>query len=261
MNESFPTGLTNLGNTCFINSVLQSLANCDLFYHHIKKSLHKRSCNKQNDCVRCALEECIMDMRSSLSSSQSQNLFYNNNYTNSNNDNNYNNNPSTKVLRILPLISQNDCFTFGQQGDAHEFLVNLLLGMKQSFTNLDYNYPKLLFEGNLISQVYCFSCNQISAKSEPIDDIELNISQKSTIQAALNEYCSIEDLYDGNMYCCATCGIKTNAQKCLKFSIIPDILRIQFKRFAYDRNEFIKINHFVEYPLLLDMNPYIYYDQ
>ncbi|EFN82904.1 Ubiquitin carboxyl-terminal hydrolase 10 [Harpegnathos saltator] len=43
-----PRGLTNRNNYCYINSILQALMSCSLFYNLFKAMPHPKNCNKQN---------------------------------------------------------------------------------------------------------------------------------------------------------------------------------------------------------------------
>lgn len=45
-------GLTNVGNTCYFNAMLQCLTNCKPFYNYIRSEIHDRSICKRGNFVR-----------------------------------------------------------------------------------------------------------------------------------------------------------------------------------------------------------------
>lgn len=156
-----PNGLKNLGNTCFLNSVMQGLVHCSSFYSNILLSKHRVTCTN-SDCVQCAIENCTVDMCRSATST----------------------NPTTKLINLLGVIS-NDTLAFGRQEDAHEFLISLIMSAKQ----FDFSSLAQLFQGSLLSRVCCYNCRSISSKEDPFVDISLDISKSSSLSNAFAEYC------------------------------------------------------------------------
>ncbi len=155
-----PYGLKNLGNSCYINAVIQSLATCTIFDTFMMNSVSHDECNLVN-CVHCTLRNCFQDMKSKSIIT----------------------NPTSKIIALLAKISSGSLLP-GRQEDAHEFLTSLIISLQE-----ESKTSTSLFEGTLLSRICCYFCGTISAKIDPVVDISLDISKAATLENALAEYC------------------------------------------------------------------------
>ena len=251
------TGLRNLGNTCFLNSVLQSLTHCQRLVDAINSSSHQSKClnknnniNNNNDsededdeeeanCVLCAIENHISKAHNTAIPMYPD-----------------------QVIKCLPQISST--LTLGNQEDAHEFLTGAIDAMQRSlpenYPNRKTTYPFTLFSGSVQSCIKCLNCNQNSLKEDHIEDLQLEIDHHSkfadTLDSALKSFTRIELLTGDNSYDCNICKKMTDAHRYCRIHSTPEILCIQLKRFSFRRCG-TKIPHFVSYPEFLNLNNYM----
>ncbi|PKK16751.1 ubiquitin carboxyl-terminal hydrolase 42-like, partial [Columba livia] len=91
-------GLHNLGNTCFLNSVLQCLTYTPPLANHLLSGEHSQACGQKGFCVMCRMEVHVQQVLHSSASAIEP----------------------WAVVDFLTEIGEN--FQHGRQEDAHEFL-------------------------------------------------------------------------------------------------------------------------------------------
>jgi ubiquitin carboxyl-terminal hydrolase 36/42 len=241
--NSIGSGLSNMGNTCFLNSVLQCLTYTPPLYNHLIAEDHKASCQVQGFCSMCELQRLVMRLT----------------------------NPTTASIRPIPIIQNLKVFAkhlrFGKQEDAHEFLRYFIDSLQKACL---HGYPSKLdvhskhttvihqiFGGYHRSQVKCLVCNKTSNTFDPLLDINLDIKGCSSILQALSRSIKVDSLDGDNKYACPFCKKMTRATKHLTIETLPNVLTIQLKRFEYNSIFGGKISKVVTYPSALNMRPYM----
>ncbi|CAG8565500.1 3516_t:CDS:10 [Acaulospora morrowiae] len=210
-------GLQNLGNTCFMNSVLQALFNTAEFRRRILRTSRNRTSTLYQ------LQQCFQSLESDKS------------YIS----------PSA-LLETLPKWLNN-----GRQQDCHEFLKQQLTSNKRqrlddpnnhiSFDQLDDNeIPISPFGGVLVNTIECLSCGTESKTKEEFHDLTLSLqiessSKNLSFSDLLSEFFSPEKLNDDNQYHCEKCRGLCDALKTTRIMVPPKYLILSLNRFEYNK--------------------------
>ncbi|RRT78423.1 hypothetical protein B296_00006042 [Ensete ventricosum] len=257
-----PLGLKNLGNSCYLNSVLQCLTYTPPLAQFCLSSRHSSLCkpypldrfflgvlalfrgrsfnkllgilyvgkslfaNRDKECPFCILERQIARSLSLDGPLEA---------------------PS-KIHKSLALFAEH--FRWGRQEDAHEFLRYVIDACHNACLKIhkrnggggtpDGNpkaegrsgpstVMKEIFGGALLSQVKCLACKGESNKSDEIMDICLDLFQSSSLKDALARFFHPEVLDGNNKYNCGNCKKLSVARKQMFILRSPNVLVVQLK--------------------------------
>ncbi|KAI4344278.1 hypothetical protein L6164_011524 [Bauhinia variegata] len=236
-------GLENLGNTCFLNSVLQCLTYTEPLAAYLQSGKHKSSCHVAGFCALCAIQNHVSRALQSTG----------------------------RILVPKDLVSNLRCisrnFRIARQEDAHEYMVNLLESMhkcclpsgvpSESPGAYEKSLVHKIFGGRLRSQVKCQQCSNCSNKFDPFLDLSLEIFKADSLHKALVNFTAAEWLDGGEkQYQCQRCKQKVRALKQLTIDKAPYVLTIHLKRFhSHDPGR--KINKKVQFGCALDLKPFV----
>ncbi|XP_030456379.1 ubiquitin carboxyl-terminal hydrolase 23 [Syzygium oleosum] len=234
-------GLENLGNTCFLNSVLQCLTYTEPLAAYLQSGKHQNSCRINGFCALCAIQKHVSRALKSTG----------------------------RILAPKDLVSNLRCisrnFRNARQEDAHEYMVNLLESMHkcclpsgvptESPSAYDKSLVHKIFGGRLRSQVKCMQCSYCSNTFDPFLDLSLEIAKADSVGKALKHFTAAEQLDGGErQYQCQRCKQKVRALKQLTVHKAPYVLTIHLKRF-HDPTQ--KINKSVQFDTALDLKPFV----
>ncbi|XP_076780935.1 ubiquitin carboxyl-terminal hydrolase 2 isoform X1 [Arvicanthis niloticus] len=256
-------GLRNLGNTCFMNSILQCLSNTRELRDYCLQRLYMRDLGHTSSAHTALMEEFAKLIQTIWTSSPNDVV-----------------SPSefkTQIQRYAPR------FVGYNQQDAQEFLRFLLDGLhnevnrvaarpKASPENLDHlpdeekgrqmwrKYLERedsrigdLFVGQLKSSLTCTDCGYCSTVFDPFWDLSLPIAKRGYPEVTLMDCMRLftkEDILDGDEKpTCCRCRARKRCIK--KFSVqrFPKILVLHLKRFSESRIRTSKLTTFVNFPL------------
>ncbi|CAH1426595.1 unnamed protein product [Lactuca virosa] len=236
-------GLENLGNTCFLNSVLQCLTYTEPLAAYLQSGKHQVTCQKAGFCALCAIQKHVSCALQS----------------------------SGRSLAPKDLVSNLRCisrtFRNSRQEDAHEYMVNLLESMhkcclptgvpSESQSAYDKSLVHKIFGGRLRSQVKCMQCNYCSNKFDPFLDLSLEILRADTLYKAFANFTAKEQLDGGaKQYQCQQCKQKVKALKQLTVHKAPNVLTVHLKRFGSHMSG-QKIDKKIQFGSTLDLKPFV----
>ncbi|CAI0394760.1 unnamed protein product [Linum tenue] len=235
-------GLRNIGNTCFLNSVLQCLTYTEPLAAYLQSGKHKSSCRIAGFCALCAIQKHVNRALR-----------------------------STGISFVPDLVSNMRCVSrtlkVSKQEDAHEYLVNLLESMhkcclpsgvqSESPAAYEKSLVHKIFGGHLRSRVQCQQCSYCSDKFDPFLDLSLEINKADALPVALRNFTAAELLDGGEKhYQCQQCKHKVRATKRLTIHKPPYVLSIHLKRFfAHDPGR--KVGKQVCYERTLDIRSFV----
>ncbi|XP_068607231.1 ubiquitin carboxyl-terminal hydrolase 8 [Brachionichthys hirsutus] len=265
------TGLRNLGNTCYMNSILQCLCNTPAMAEYFNNNFYMEDINRYNilghkgevaeefgviiKALWAGLYKCI----------------------------------SPRDFKIT-IGKINEQFSGYEQQDSQELLLFLMDGLHEDLNKADnrkrykeeendhlddqaaadlaWSKHKLLnesiivalFQGQFKSTVQCLTCHRKSRIFETFMYLSLPLAStsKCSLQECLRLFSKEEKLTDNNKVFCRHCKAHRDSTKKLEVWKVPPILLVHLKRFSYEGRWKQKLQTSVDFSLdCLDLNQYV----
>ncbi|KAF2743707.1 ubiquitin carboxyl-terminal hydrolase 2 [Sporormia fimetaria CBS 119925] len=245
-------GLYNMGQTCFMSVVLQTLIHNPFIRNFYLSEGHKKEDCQKEGCVSCALDEMFVEFHS---------------------------NEKTEGFGAVNMLMGSwlagEALAGYSQQDAHEYMQFMLNTLHLQNDGVASNDCRCIvhqtFYGKLCSTVTCDSCHNTNTAEDPYMDLSLdvrNLPKKRRHSVAeeakepsvdlrdcLERFTSVETL-SAEDYTCQKCKARQGATKQLSVRRLPPVLCIHLKRFEHSKSTSSKIETRLSFPLTLDIYPY-----
>lgn len=253
-------GLINLGNTCFMNCIVQALTHTPFLRDYFLSDQHNCQMRKDSEqCLVCEMSRLFQEFYSGMRT------------------------PHTPY-RLLHLVWTHARHLAGyEQQDAHEFLIATLDVLHQhckGSNGLSSSNPHhcnciidQIFTGGLQSDVTCQQCNNVSTTIDPFWDISLDLGpteaetdfpngidkfeEPTSLTNCLKRFTRPEYLGSSAKIKCSICQNYQESTKQLTMKKLPLVACFHLKRFEHSTGYHKKISTYVSFPEELDMTPFM----
>lgn len=155
---------------------------------------------------------------------------------------------------------EGNSINLGEQMDVDEFFNMLMDKLEGALkeTN-ESNLVKEHFGSVYLNQIICRDCPHKRELEEPFLAINLQIKNKTSLEESIRSFVEGEVMEGNNAYQCDRCDKKVSAVKRVCIKSLADNLIFVLKRFSYnyDTMQKVKLNDYCEFPMKINMSPYM----
>lgn len=265
-------GLRNLGNTCFMNSVLQCLSNTRQLLDYCLEEKYHSEINTTTSNMKGSLFKAYAQLMHAMWKDKSESSVSPNAF-------------KTQIQKFAPR------FMGYSQQDSQEFLRYLLEGLHEdvnrvtkktapiilddnslekksdsgkaqdywkAYLNRDNSQIVDMFVGQLKSELHFSPCRHCSVTFDPFWDLSLSIPKNRSevnLEDCIKLFMKEEELAAEERPMCAKCKTRQSCTKSFSIQRFPKILVLHLKRFSQERFG-RKLSTLVDFPPKLDLTEY-----
>ncbi|CAG8433718.1 11276_t:CDS:10 [Ambispora gerdemannii] len=239
------TGIKNLGNSCYMASVLQSVFSLDAFQQRYYPNAleHNVICEKEaGRCLNCQLSKVADGLLSGRYSNCIEAI-------EASEEERLKDGITPSMFKALIGEGHQEFSTMRQQ-DALEFFQHLITMIERNDHTNTSNDPTRIFKFSVQERLQCLECKRVrysqlteshigipvpARKITNAESNEENLYEPVTLEQCLQSF-GADDMIEH--YSCPCCNKATQALKNRRFITFPEILVIQLRRFETRRSEF-----------------------
>ncbi|EKD02548.1 ubiquitin carboxyl-terminal hydrolase 14 [Trichosporon asahii var. asahii CBS 8904] len=242
------TGFKNLGNSCYMASVLQTLFSIPAFhqrYYTEAAMAHPQTCDKlPADCLECQMLKVADGLLSGRYSKLAKAPPPANSEFEVNEEPKFQD--GIRPAQFKALIGKgHEEFSTMRQQDSEEFLGHLLSRLRQEAKSQgrpESSEATDALRFGMEQRLQCDECKKVGYKVDSVDLVSLPVEagetgvtedgkktfRPVTLESCIEALCAPEELTD---YACGTCGKRVRAETSTKFKTYPELLVLHMKKF------------------------------